>query len=370
MFTSSSTCHVSLTHRHRLPITVQAITMVNDARGFVFIAAGRVSDITWPLHLPFQPKGCERLRTKRISFVPIIVLPRIRCIVVSTSCNYLTYSNIETFVHRITRILSIRNFRINPNNVNKIHFHEASTIISPLINSKVLSLPSLFDSSKSSPSQNSARDRGIDRRIKTRFCTRLVFFLNETSHRGQRGRERDGERFSPTAVSHPSLLQIVYPSRGGPSTRRILYYRLEYLTRQETPRHRGIGKEVSPRTSFLFHLPFSPSTRELRCTTAAPNSFRLDRGEEFSLAPSFLFSFLFSSRWARNLLRYGLLSIHASITSFTPWLAGVNIVERPSSVGKSSIPVNYSSTRRSLLTGASCFAPVTLASVFKLSPEH
>lgn len=261
MFTSSSTCHVSLTHRHRLPITVQAITMVNDARGFVFIAAGRVSDITWPLHLPFQPKGCERLRTNRISFVPIIVLPRIRCIVVSTSCNYLTYSNIETFVHRITRILSIRNFRINPNNVNKIHFHEASTIISPLINSKVLSLPSLFDSSKSSPSpsQNSTRDRGIDRRIKTRFCTRLVFFLNETSHRGQRGRERDGERFSPTAVSHPSLLQIVYPSRGGPSTRRILYYRLEYLTRQETPRHRGIGKEVSPRppsfSTYRFHPP-------------------------------------------------------------------------------------------------------------------
>lgn len=235
--------------------------MVNDARGFVFIAAGRVSDITWPPHLPFQPKGCERLRTRRISFVPIIVLPRIRCIVVSTSCNYLTYSNIETFVHRITRILSIRNFRINPNNVNKIHFHEASTIISPLINSKVLSLPSLFDSSKSSPSpsQNSARDRGIDRRIKMRFCTRLVFFLNETSHRGQRGRERDGERFSPTAVSHPSLLQIVYPSRGGPSTRRILYYRLEYLTRQETPRHRGIGKEVSPRppsfSTYLFHPP-------------------------------------------------------------------------------------------------------------------
>lgn len=164
-------------------------------------------------------------------------------------------------MHRITRILSIRNFRINPNNVNKIHFHEASTIISPLINSKVLSLPSLFDSSKSSPSplQNSARDRGIDRRIKTRFCTRLVFFLNETSHRGQRGRERDGERFSPTAVSHPSLLQIVYPSRGGPSTRRILYYRLEYLTRQETPRHRGIGKEVSPRppsfSTYLFHPP-------------------------------------------------------------------------------------------------------------------
>lgn len=197
MFTSSSTCHVSLTHRHRLPITVQAITMVNDARGFVFIAAGRVSDITWPFHLPFQPKGCERLRTKRISFVPIIVLPRIRCIVVSTSCNYLTYSNIETFVHRITRILSIRNFRINPNNVNKIHFHEASTIISPLINSKVLSLPSLFDSSKSSPSpsQNSARDRGIDRRIKTRFCTR-VFSKRDVTQGPERKRKRWGEILS------------------------------------------------------------------------------------------------------------------------------------------------------------------------------
>lgn len=137
------------------------------------------------------------------------------------------------------------------------------------------------------------RDRGINRRIKTsqpRFQPAFSCFPKrlETSHMGQRETDPLQRRFP-----HPSLLQIVYPSRGGPSTRRILYYRLEYLTRRETPRHRGIGKEVSSP---------SPPLPWRRCTTLILFASIFPDRERTNFLSSSLFF------WARNLRRYGLLS--------------------------------------------------------------
>lgn len=126
---------------------------------------------------------------------------------------------------------------------------------------------------------------------------------------GQRRREREGGRFSPAAVSHPFLLQIVYPSRGGPSTRRILYYRLEYLTRQgDTSPPRDRKRSFS---SFLFHPP------PARCTTAAPNSFRFSSTEGKGI-----FSLPFSSLplGEKSLTIRPL--IYLRVTSFTPRARG------------------------------------------------
>lgn len=136
---------------------------------------------------------------------------------------------------------------------------------------------------------------------------------------GQRRGEREGGRFSPAAVSHPFLLQIVYPSRGGPSTRRILYYRLEYLTRQgDTSPPRDRKRSFS---SFLFHPP--SASWGVQPPPLILFDFPRRREREFSRSLSLLF------RWARNLSRYGLLSIYAS-PALHHALAGVNIVEPPS----------------------------------------
>lgn len=150
-----------------------------------------------------------------------------------------------------------------------------NTIISPLINSKLPTfLPFRFLDKSTSPvspphyKTRHAIEESIEglKRGQPRFQPAFSWTSRDDVTHGPREKERN--RFSPAAVSHPSLLQIVYPSRGGPSTRRILYYRLEYLTRRETPRHRGIEKEVSsPRPALPSRV-----VEEVY----NPNSFRLD----------------------------------------------------------------------------------------------
>lgn len=208
MFTSSSTCHVSLTHRHRLPITVQPITMVNDAEGFVFIAAGRVSDITRPLYLPFQPKGCERLRAKRTSLLSSCYDKRIRhCIEASCDAIYLaypiTYSDIslENFIDSKFSNKSARKYlkKIIHRNVNKTYFsRKSSAIISPLINSKVLfSIPREVNVPRLSPPPRYKTRHAIEESIEG--LKRATGFFHSTRVLPKRGvtrgsREEEGKR--------------------------------------------------------------------------------------------------------------------------------------------------------------------------------
>lgn len=123
--------------------------MVNDAGGFVFIAAGRVSDITRPLYLPFQPKGTSSSE-EDVSFV-IVLWQKDSSLYRSKLWRDLSRVSDNLFRHRKFRwrILSTQNFRVNPRgnilkkiihrNVIKTYFsRKSSAIISPLINSKVL----------------------------------------------------------------------------------------------------------------------------------------------------------------------------------------------------------------------------------------